>query len=57
MLEQFSNVLFVIVFLPSYTDNNGVVYEYPAWAQVVGWVFEILPTAITVLFFVYSLAR
>jgi len=41
----------------NYTDNNGVVYEYPAWAQVVGWVFEILPTAITVLFFVYSLAR
>lgn len=41
----------------NYVDNNGVVYEYPAWAQVVGWVFEILPTAITVLYFVYSLAR
>ncbi|XP_023324598.1 sodium-dependent dopamine transporter [Eurytemora carolleeae] len=32
-------------------------YEYPAGVQAVGWIFELLPTAITVGYFFFSLYK
>ena len=46
-------LLFVYFYMFRFNDD----YEYPAGVQAVGWIFELLPTAITVGYFFFSLYK